>query len=249
MPSAAVITNLVSGSTPLTSNSEDSDWPLANLYDKVAAKVFSFTSAGSEWVQVDLGSSLSPDTLAIINHDGTAATVSIKADNSNPPTTVVASPSHRDGSIWANLGSISARYIRIETSGIQTIGQLVIGTKVTLPRAHRYGKVPGRRRADIYHETQGGVAYVSHLFTREIREYTWRILESELANFESIDDVVLGRTIPYLWIPDTSETEALYVRNLEADYRPAELSDPMPEAAYDLSWKVIQESFGLELET
>lgn len=250
MPSRVVHTNLIDSDTVITSNTEDADWPHENLFDKIAAKRFRWTAVGSNWVQFDFGSSQTPDTLAIINHDGSAATVTIKGDNSDPPTTVLASPSHRDDSIWADLGnSVSARYIRIETTGIGAIGQIVIGSGVELPRAHRYGKTPGRERADIYHETQGGVAYVSHLFTREIREYQWRILESELTNFAAIDAIVKGRTLPYVWIVDTSATEVLYVRNIDMNYRPREMAEPLSDPLYDLAWSVRQESHGLELSS
>lgn len=250
MPSAAVITNLVESASAITSSTEDSNWPLANLYDRIAAKPFKFTSATGAWIQIDFGSSLTPDTLAIINHDASSATVTIKGDNSNPPTTVLATPSHQDGEIWADLGdSVNARYIRIEFSGVLVVGELIIGTRIVLPRAHRFGKIPGHGRSDINHETIGRVSYVTHLAKQELREYTWRVLLSELTNFETIEEGVKGRTHPYLWIPDTSGTEVIYARNMESDYRPQELADPMAEAAYDLSWKLKAESYGIALES
>jgi hypothetical protein len=40
----------------------------------------------------------------------------------------------------------------------------------------------------------------------------------------------------------------IYARNQEADYRPSEMAEPLfSDPLYDVSWRLVQESYGLEL--
>lgn len=247
MSSAVITGNLITSSCVLTASSESSEFPLENLYDQVLAKIFQFGSAGAGWLQIDFGSEQSFDTIFIGNHNfGSGTTLTLKADNADPPTTVLAAPSYRALSIWRALGTVSARYLRIEhnDAGTPYVGELIVKTRTALPRAFRYGQVPGRRRADIYQETQAGVSYVYGLFERQARDYTWRVLEAELATFATLDEAVKGRLYPYVLIPDVSAAEVLYVRNVEGDFRPPELAN---KKAYDLMVRVQEESYGVLL--
>jgi hypothetical protein len=228
---SAVLTGNLIATANLTSSSEDSTFVLSNLRDKIAANVFKWTSAP------------------------TAGAITIKADDTDPPTTVVASPALAAGNVWADVAVTSARYLRIEVdahwlqvdfgSSIaydtvaiinhnwdQTdldaqLGELVVETRTVLPRAHRYGKSRIIEENDTIHETIRGVVWAFHLFERKVRIFTWRILESQLSTFEVFHQAVQGRIEPFVFILDEAivTSEVLYVRK-DKDLVARELRNP-----------------------
>lgn len=253
MPSAVLLNNLITGSTAITSSTEDSDFPLENLFDRDLGKPFKFTLTTGGWIEFDFGSAVDLDSVAILNHNfDSTVTVTITAGNTPNPGSTVGTPSYRARGIWSDVGTQNVRYVRItivDSNSVQTgIGQIVIQERLELPRAHRYGKTPGRERADIFHETIRLKSYVYALGYRNVRDYVWRVLETELANFDTWDDAVEGRLYPAVFIVDTSGTEVLYVRK-QRDYRPNELTDPMDVSGYDYRIELREESHGVELES
>lgn len=252
MQSAYVVENLLANGT-VTSSTEDSAFPLSSLYDEILGRLFAFTSTAGGWIEVDHGEAKAFDTLAIHNHNFDASVdIDVYAGATpNPATPIATNLTYRERELWADLGSQSERYVRIvitdSNSENTSIGQLVLGSRVELPEADRYGRIPGAVSSDIIHETQAEVTWAYHKLMREIREYLWRILESQLPNFETQFKDVLGRVHPYTWIQDLTESDVMYVRNLATDYRPRELSEPMVDPGYEVMVKVRQESYGATL--
>lgn len=252
MPSAILKENLLEEAS-LTSSTEDSEFPLSNLFDGLAASQFSFTSTAGGWIEIDNGAAKAFDTLHLVNHNfDSSVDIDVYAGASpNPGTPIATNLTYREFDLWKDLGSQSARYVRVvitdSNSENTRLGELRLGTRVEFPQAHRFGKIPGKVTRDIYHETQADVAWVYHVSKREIRELEWRILESDLTKFEALFDDVLGRAIPFSFILKTTEADVMLVRFTEPDWRPRELSEPMPEAGNDLSFTVKEESRGVLL--
>jgi len=69
------INNFIDSSVDLYSSSEDSLYVLENLYNVRPSKPFRFTGIGTtsgaipEWICIDFGSNISPDFVAIFNHN------------------------------------------------------------------------------------------------------------------------------------------------------------------------------------
>jgi len=252
MPSAILKENLLEAAS-LTSSTEDTAFTLSNLFDGIAASRFAFTVTTGGWIEVDNGSAKAFDTLHFVNHNlDSGVDIDVFAGATpNPGTPIASNIPWREFDIWKDLGTQSARYVRVvfseSNSDNTALGELRLGTRVELPQAHRFGKVPGKTNRDIFHETQADVAWVYHVSSREIRELMWRILETDLAKFEALFDDVLARTIPFTFIMDTTTVDVMLVRFLEAAYRPKELNEPMEIPGYDVEFKVKEESRGVLL--
>lgn len=251
MPGAYLFTNLIDSNATITPSSEDSAYPVENIYDKLAAKVFRSESPTSLTILIDFGVARQADTIVIINHNLTSgATLSLKADGSNPPTTEIATPSYRENDLWKAFNATSARYWLLmitdsNASDIQ-IGQIIIGTRVALPRARRIGGYsPAKERFVISSETYAGVNWNYHIFQRQRFNPIFRILASELAIFTALDALIYGNTYPFIYIPDASAVDCYYVRK-EESYEPQEI-DVSSEIVYDYQMTLVEESRGLEI--
>lgn len=225
-----IVENLVSSSTPLTSSTEDSIYTLDNLYDKILAKPFKFTVTTGGWVQVDLTASESIDTLGLMGHNfDSSATIVVKADNSNPPTTVRGSPTYRENGLWVDLGSISARYVLIQITDSNTdnsyFSQLIINTRTEFSKQRFPGShTPGIEETKVAMETERGVRYRFALFNRNEITSTWRLTETQLAEFRAFHNAVRGSQYPFLFIPNVEESDVYYVRLAEDSFMPRELA-------------------------
>jgi len=189
------------------------------------------------------------DSIFIGNHNfDPSVTLDVAAGAVPDPPGSIAAPLYRLHNIWHDLGSQNARHLRLTVLDSNTVnsgfGQLVIKTRTALPASPRYGLVAGQTSADLFMETQRRQAWVFHLAEQEMREYRWRILESQLSPFEDLFREVQGRVVPFVYIPDTALDESLYVRIAEADHRQEELDEPMSEPGFEVSVKIRQESFG-----
>lgn len=246
MPSAVILHNLLASAT-LSSSTADAVYGLPYLYDEVLARPFRFASSSGGWIEIDLGESTAVDAVAILNHNLAAtATVVLKSGATPAPSATLATITWREANMWAALTDPEHRYYRLEIADANSeateIGELVLGKRIQLPRSRRWGQKPGRQRSDIMLETEHGVKHVYERFQREVRDYAWRVLESELKPFTDLDSQLRGRLNPFVWIPDTSAREAFLARRTASDFRPAELDDHLE--AYDVNWSVEEESRG-----
>lgn len=253
---AHLVTNRISSDCTITPSSEDSSYPKTNLYDKQASKLFKSESLTTLTMLIDFGAAIAADTIALINHNLTSgATLSLKADGSNPPTTEIATPTYRQYNMWKTFTDPSARYYQLEITDSNTaylyIGQLIIGTRTAFPRNRKIGSgySPARNRSNISEQTYAGVFWNYHLFERNIFNPSFRTFTAAQEDiFRALDAAVYGSLYPFLWIPNTDEAACYYVRK-EAEYRPQEFNQTSEgSSVHDYMLTLIEESRGLDIQ-
>ncbi len=165
---------------------------------------------------VDL-TSASYDTLALLNCTADA-NVSIKAyaDNSNPPTTLVATFVHREFDRYAKVAVVSQRYLKIEfqsTPGSAfDLGQAVADTRVAFSRgwSRREGREPIRYE-DTDNISELGARRNKTLYAVRTRTFPFiGLTAADLAILEALYASQSGREIPLVWIPDLDQPEVYY---------------------------------------
>jgi hypothetical protein len=251
MPGAYLL-HLPTGAT-LTASSEDAAYPVDNLKDRQGWRVFRATSGTAVSISIDFGTALSCDTVALVNHNLTAgATMSLKAGATSPPSSVVATPAYRAHDLWKAFTATAARYWLLEITDANPaaiqIGQLLLGTRVSLPRARRIGESykPATMRQNITGETYGGGKYSYHLHSARGFNPTFRVLGSQIDIFDTLDAAVRGDVIPFLYIPDDTESAAYWVRK-EMSFEPVEIDKAGGGIVHDYQMMLIEESRGLEV--
>jgi hypothetical protein len=251
MPGAYLL-NLIGTDAVLTPSTEDAAYPAEYLIDHQAARVFRGTSQTALSILVDMGASVSADTIALVNHNLTAAaTLSLKAGATSPPSSVVATPTYRAGDLWKGFTATAARYWLLEITDANSaaiqIGQLLIGTRVVFPRGRRIGNyTPRTERTIISGETYGGASYHYPVHSRKTFNPSYRCLLSELAIFETLESAVYGSAYPWLYIPEITASDCYYVRK-EESFEPTE-ADKSTEPVMDYQMTLREEPRGLEVE-
>lgn len=255
MPGAYLLNNRITSAGMITPSSEDADYPAENLIDLQAAKVFRAAAAGAITILIDFGSAVAADTVAIINHNLAAgATITLKADNSSPPTTTRVSPAYRQHDIWGAFTDPSVRYYLLTLSGAGSspvqIGQLLIGNRVALPRARRIasGYRPAQGRSNITGETYAGLLWSYHLYSRKMLNPSFRVAsQAELDILAGLDAAAYGNHYPFVYIPETAAVNCYYVRK-ELGFEPEEIERIAGgNLAHDYQMTLVEESRGLEI--
>jgi hypothetical protein len=255
MPGCYLATNVINDDSDLTPSTEDEDYPVENIYDRVAARVFRGTSKTALSIIIDLGAAVQCDTFAIINHNFTqGATITLKNGTSSPPTDVVAVIAWREFDIWKTFAAISRRYWSItiadSNSEYLAIGQILLGSKINLPRARRIGESysPNRQRELIGGETYAGVSHNYYLFDRKTFNPVFRTASAaELEIFDGMDRALYGNVYPFLYVPDVAGTDCYYVKK-DPQFEAAELGRIAGgELVHELSLNLVEESRGLNI--
>ena len=256
MPGAYLAANLITSNATITTSTEDASYPKANLYDRQAARVFRGTSLTALTVLIDFGAAVAANTIALINHNLTAsATLNLKAGAASPPGATVATPLYRAHDLWKSFTSASYRYWLLTIADTNTealeIGQLIIGARVSMPRARRIGPPyrPATKRNTIPGETYAGVFWNYHLFQRKAFNPTFRVGSvAELAILTALDTAAYGNVYPFLYIPDGAAADCYYVRK-EPDFEPEEVSRITGrELVHDYQMTLTEESRGLDIK-
>ena len=204
----------------VTSSSEDTYFPLENLANNEAAKVFRFESEASGYIEIDFGSEQNFDFVSLLNHSfSDTVTVTVKAGASADPSSVVMTLTHRDLDMFKyTLYSTSARYVRIawtDSAGasVHSIGELKIGQVVVLSSQFSVGFVEKLDEGKLRRLTHKGVRDSFDLYSLDAREYEFENLSaSQLAELTELHDAVGGDKYPFVWIPDIAEDEVLFVK-------------------------------------
>lgn len=256
MPGAYLFANLVSSTAAIAPSTEDEAYPVGNLYDKQAAKVFRRESKTGLPILINLLAAMTADSIAIVNHNFTnAAAITLKAGAGNPPTTVAAILSYREHDLWKAFASTSARYWLLTVTDTNAlpfqIGQLVLGERIGLPRARRIGEGyrPSVKRHTISGETYAGVLWNYHVHQRKQFNPSFRVAdETEEALFRDLDAFVYGNLRPFLYIPDVSGSDCHCVRK-EMDYEPSEYAERTagPGKVHNYVMNLVEESRGLDI--
>ena len=255
MAGCYLATNLITSGCVITPTTEDENYPVANLYDKLAPNVFRCESQTALSIEFDFGANIAPDTFAIINHNFTqGAVIALKCGAASPPATVVATLAWREFDIWKTFASQSKRYWSITISDSNTeilaIGQILIGNKVALPRARRIadGYTPNRQRAIVGGETYAGVSWNYYLHDRLFFNPTFRTATAaEQAIFDSMDRALYGNIYPFLYVPDENGVDCYYVKK-DPDFQTKELGRiGGGELVHEMELNLIEESRGLNI--
>lgn len=254
MPGAYLISNIITDNATLTPSSEDTAYPVENVYDVIAANVFRCTSKTSLTLLVDLGSAVEADTIALVNHNLTQAGVAtLYAGNVNPPVTLVASINYRQHDAWKSFTLQSARYWLLTLTDSNPdylqLGQLLIGRRTAMPVGRRMGGYkPAKMRGLITEETIAGVIHSYLLYERMQFNPIFRVKnQTELDVLSFLDALAFGNIKPWLWIPDESGTACYYVRK-EGNFEPEEQKWRVQgEMIHDYMMQLTEESRGLEI--
>lgn len=245
---AYIATNLIDADTVISSSTEDSDYPLENLFDERLALVFRFTSSSGGYVEFDLLSAQSFDTIAILNLPQ-ASSIIVKAGATPNPSTTIATPIWQEGGVWADLGAQSARYVRVTVVFLATdfpqIGMIVLNTRTALtPYSFRFGYEAGVEEANLERETERGVMHVYRQFSRDLMNIEWRVQSAQLALLRALHVLTGGRDHPFIFIPDTGAAIVLYCRK-EAGFRYRNV--PGRTDVFDYSMQLTGESAGVDI--
>ncbi len=104
----------------------------------------------------------------------------------------------------------------------------------------------------IRERTNRGRRFAIELFQLEKRTHQFRFPESERAQFLAFWKAVNGSLDPFVWVEDDEAldpAESLYVTIDDQGFFPKELAEPAPDAVFDYSMTLIEESVGAEIAT
>ncbi len=255
MPGAYLINNIITSNAELTPSTEDTAYPAENIYDGIAAQVFRCTSKTVLTLLIDLGSAIQADTIALVNHNLTqAGSATLRAGNTNPPTTLVATITRRAFDMWKDFTLQAARYwlLTLTDSNPNYIqmGQLLLGVRTTLPVGRRMGGYkPAKMRGLISEETIAGVMHSYLLYERMQFNPLFRVKsQAELDVLAALDSAAFGNVKPWLWMPDENGATCYYVRK-EGNFEPEEQQWRVQgEMIHDYMMQLTEESRGLSIQ-
>jgi hypothetical protein len=157
--------------------------PLTRLYDRIRGLQYEGGSAAQTDIDIDLGATPPAVTsLAILGHNITGVTISIRADASSPGTSEKATILATGADALVTFSSLSLRHWRVRIPAMANapkIGELLLGVPRTIARApfyrdagrHTVGNVVRRR-------TPGGLPCATRLGPARVRyPYRWPAME------------------------------------------------------------------------
>ena len=120
-------------------------------------------------------------------------------------------------------------------------------TWVSLPGAFRFGGEPQSvERESISLQTDSGRRFVYNLFERGSYSLVFRINLLELATFQTLDEAVIGDTIPFYFSLIGDQSDTIQVRK-EKDFRPVELENVDKAASLNVGYTVPLFDYTLQL--
>jgi hypothetical protein len=188
------------------------------------ANPFKGTSLTTLWLEINFGSAISADTIAIHGHNLlTGSSIVLKSGNSPAPSSTLATLTWREFDMWQGFTDPSHQYYRLEITDSNTdplaIGELVIGDRVNLSAKMSYGFMQGNMHQKVQHETIRGVKYVYDLFDRRVYTAQFQsIQDNMLAELNTLDGLTSGAKYPWTWIPNVDLSDVYYVRK-ENEYK------------------------------
>lgn len=247
---AYIAANLIDIDTIITSSTEDASYTLGNLITENMALPFRFTSDTGGYIEFDLLTARTFNSIAIMNLPE-ASSIVIKAGASPNPSTTVGTPTWQQGGVWADLGSQLARYVRVTITFVSTdtpqVGFIMLNLRTEItPYSYRFGYEAGEDEQNLERTTERGIPWVFNLYNADILNTTWRVLTDELELLRSMHRAVGGRAHPFIFIPDTDLPAVLYCRK-QAGFRYTNV-DGSTEL-FDYTMPLTGESFGVDIFT
>jgi hypothetical protein len=222
--------NLVASAAAISVSSEDALFTKDNLADEILGKVFKFTSGTTGYIEIDHGSAKDYDMVAVLGHNLTSgSSIVVKGGAAPNPGTVIGTATYRADCVWIPVGARTERYTRIvftdTNPDVILVGELAVGKRVLLPRAAKWGEQATRLETDLTFQTIRGVDSAFKLSGREARQYKFKFPQSEYLNFRDQHIATAGQIHPFVWIPDVSADDVLYVRK-QPNFEPQASEEP-----------------------
>lgn len=233
----------------LSASTEDAAYPLANLVDGLVGVPFRMT-ATSGWIELDFTTAMAPTAIVVGNHNLTSGTIDVTAGAAPAPVTAVVSIPFRQYDMAVIIPAESHRYWRLTFPTAPaniSVGQLMVGLEVALPRRYAYqGHTKGRRRSIVTHESENGVVRSFLRYERRIFGYTWNMLtEAQVdADILAFDALLAGTLNPVAWWPDLDSDEEAYIVRLSDEGIQADSDD---QGYWGYSINLNEESRGADI--
>jgi hypothetical protein len=171
----------------ITSSTEDTLYPLANLTDRRPSKAFRFTVTSASWIHIDLLSSLNPELISLVNHNFTVdATVLVKhSDNDSDWTTehTFTAAELAAKTLFYFINGSAHRYWKVEGTDatnpeMMEIGELFLGAVETMARNYNWGRgwEPRDNKKEMI--TDGGCIWDSQWSENDAYTLTFEYLEA-----------------------------------------------------------------------
>ena len=214
--------NKLVGST-ITPSSAASAYPIANLTGLPISKPFRFTGDTSENLQIDLGSALPIDLIALVNHNLTsAATITVNAGASANPdgSTYTTTVTWRARDAFKLLSSPQTyRYWKIiiadsaNTDTFIELGFAMLGDSTTLGFNYRYGGTFIDEQNNLEVETEFGSPHVVELHDRVRLSLPFNNIQaSEAVTLRTLYRTLKRNLVPLFLIPDAAVNDGYFGR-------------------------------------
>lgn len=219
-------TNLITSTTLPSDNavyrsSENSTYPVANLYNRRPSYPFMFTAKAGQWVKANLGTRQIASISAIFNHNFTnAATVQLHASGINGAWKLVDNYTYRLDDMYIKFG-INEIWLRLSVSdagntSFPRIGDWFVAEHSVFANAHVN---PGRGDGPMYAVADAQTPYEQDWEAAYSKSGTFNITLSSINDPSTIDDlqtflddVIMNNGGRFVWIPNDSLPNVYYVK-------------------------------------
>jgi hypothetical protein len=224
--------NYINASTINAVSTEDAIFVKENLYNKRPSLPFRFTAKSSQYVELDMGSDITPTILSLINHNLlSSATIKIEADN-DPPNW--GSPSYsqsvtwREENLYFKISGQTFRWWRIFVTDASNPVYPQLGEAIL----HVFSSFSG---ASIQAQSEGDVFYTATQETFMGQDWdaelarkallTLRIRKAETHGDSALEEIraflrsLSGSAGRFLVIPDDTTPECYYVKVAGSEFK------------------------------
>lgn len=255
---AYLLTNMVTAGI-LTGANITSGFPLSNLADGFLGTTTRWDGGGGNLnAHMATSPQLSYDSVFIGNHNLSATENFAISANPGITTTTSEHDFARLNDVFINLTTIggltqNANYLNVNFATSRSpieIGEFVVGKRVLLPRAPKWGINKTQVDRGISVELPSGIQYDYELGSYQMVEPTFRFPESEYEAFKAFS-VAVGRSL-FVYIPDVDQNAGYYVKKARGfDPRPLSEGPGMDGASlahwYDWTLSMRTDSYGLSI--
>jgi hypothetical protein len=217
--------NIIPDST-VTVTSEEDDYPKENAYDQILTDWWQASAAGTVYLYVDYGESVSCDAWSVSGHDLSDNSGTIQPQYSATGVwggeevdfDTVQTPATNDP-FFRKVDSVSAQYWRYEITSTGTasqIGHLSLGTAIELEREPSVGATPPRQAisAKFLNSISDGGAFIGRSQISQGLEFniaqnnvTYDWIET---NWNDLVDDMLTGTFIYAWNYEDYPLDAVF---------------------------------------
>lgn len=237
---AYIATNLAASALSVDNASarDASIYPATYVNDEILGTKIRASGDGTN-ITLDIDSSpfVSYDSVYIGNYNITSAgAIYIYAGTALFALSAVGFPTYRAKQVWCTVGTQTFRNL-VQVQIVDTtmtdqieVGEIVIGTRVELPRSRMWRGDKWRNNTGETVTTKGGVTWDYEHSTNTGLRHTYKFPESEYADFEEFS-IAVGRS-PFVYIPDVSTGEAYYGKKTNRGFHPQAVDEGMDDSTF-----------------